>query len=86
MPLDPEPELELLPEPEELDPEPEPEPDPEPEPVLLGASKLIRAPRPYWGVALSRSFRMCITVEMSRLGRPYRSCSAGLRVPEKVPE
>lgn len=78
LPLDPEPELE---------PEPEPElPEEEPDPVLLGASKLIRAPLPYWGVALSRSFRMCITVEMSRLGRPYRSCSAGFRVPEKVPE
>lgn len=36
----------------------------------LGASKLMRAPRLYCGVALSKSFNMCITVEMSRLGRP----------------
>lgn len=36
----------------------------------LGASKLMRAPRLYCGVALSKSFSMCITVEMSRFGRP----------------
>jgi len=48
---------------------PDPELDPETDPVV-GASKLMRAPRPYCGVALSRSLRMWITVEMSRLGRP----------------
>lgn len=52
----------------------------------FGASKLMRAPRLYCGVALSKSFSMCITVEMSRFGRPKRSCRAGLSVPEKVPE
>ena len=45
----------------------------------------LEAPR-YWGVAQSRSLRMWMMVEMSRLGRPNLSCSAGLSVPENVPE
>lgn len=49
-------------------------------------SKLILAPRLYCGVALSKSFKICITVDISRFGRPYRSCNAGFSVPENVPE
>lgn len=45
-----------------------------------------RACRRYCGVAHRRSFRMWIIVLMSLLGRPKRSCSAGFRVPENVPE
>lgn len=54
--------------------------------LLDGASKLMRAPRLYWGVALNRSLSICMTVDISRLGRPKRSCSAGFSVPENVPE
>lgn len=41
--------------------------------------------RRYWGVAHSKSFKMCIIVEISRFGRPNRSCNAGFNVPENVP-
>ena len=39
----------------------------------------------YWGVAHNKSFNMWIIVEISRFGRPNRSCKAGFNVPENVP-
>lgn len=45
------------------------------------ATAAAAAPEVYCGVAHSRSFRMWMMVLMSRLGLPWRSCRAGLRVP-----
>lgn len=52
----------------------------------VGSKKIFAPFRAHCGVALSRSLRIWIIVEISRLGRPFLSCNAGLRVPEKVPE
>ena len=54
--------------------------------VCVGSKKILAPFLAHCGVALSRSFKMWIIVEMSRLGFPFLSCNAGFNVPEKVPE